>query len=315
MNIIKKKVSIIIPCYNEEENIFYSYDALNNFIDSNQFLSDYDFELIYVDDGSSDNSVNLIKQLVKINPKVKLLEFSRNFGKEIALSAGLNNCTGDCAIAFDADLQYPLEKLPEFIALWNQGYDSVIGIRDKKKTNNIIEIIGSKFYYILMNFISNTDVVSGALDFRLIDRQIIDEFNKFTERERIYRVLIDWLGFKKVYLPYKENERDFGTVSYSFSKRVKLAINSIINHSSVPMNLIGLVGGIGMVLTLPITFLIFISKLTNDPFKLNITSTVSLSIFNSLLTSLILLAMWLLSKYIGNIHNEVTNRPLYVLKK
>jgi polyisoprenyl-phosphate glycosyltransferase len=315
MPIIKKKVSIIIPCYNEEENIFYSYDALNNFIDSNQFLSDYEFELIYIDDGSSDNSVNLIKQLVKINPKVKLLEFSRNFGKEIALSAGLNNCTGDCAIAFDADLQYPLEKLPEFITLWNQGYDSVIGIRDKKKTNNIIEIIGSKFYYILMNFISNTDVVSGALDYRLIDRQIIDEFNKFTERERIYRVLIDWLGFKKVYLPYKENERDFGTVSYSFSKRVRLAINSIINHSSVPMNLIGLIGGIGMVITLPITILIFISKLINDPFKLNITSTVSISIFNSLLTSLILLAMWLLSKYIGNIHNEVTNRPLYVLKK
>jgi polyisoprenyl-phosphate glycosyltransferase len=311
----KKRISIIIPCYNEEENIFYSYDALNNYIESNKFLLDYEFELIYIDDGSNDNSVNLIKQLEAINPKVKLLKFSRNFGKEIALTAGLNNCTGDCAIAFDADLQYPLEMIPEFIKLWTQGYDSVIGIRDKKKTNNIIEIIGSKLYYILMNSISNTDVISGALDYRLVDRQIIDQFNKFTERERIYRVLIDWLGFKKVYLPYKENERDFGTVSYSFNKRVKLAINSIINHSSVPMNLIGLVGSLGMLLSLPITLIIFISKLTNDPLKLNISSAVSVSIVNSLLTSLILLAMWLLSKYIGNIHNEVTNRPLYVIKK
>jgi polyisoprenyl-phosphate glycosyltransferase len=311
----KKMISIIIPCYNEEDNIFYSFDALNNYIEADDFFLDYQFEMIYIDDGSKDSTVILLQELQKRFSQVRIIELSRNFGKEIAVSAGFANARGDAAIIMDADLQYPIDKLQEFITLWSSGYEVVIGIRDKKKTSNIIEILGSKTYYWLMNHISETDVISGALDYRMIDRKVIEQFNRFTERGRIARVLIDWLGFKRVYISYKEEYRQFGQASYSFTKRLKLAIDSILNHSKVPMNIIGLVGGLGLFISLPASIILTVSKITNDPFRLNVTTTVSLSIFNSLMTSLILMSMWLLSKYIGNIHEEVINRPLYVIKE
>ncbi|MEM1311906.1 MAG: glycosyltransferase family 2 protein [Patescibacteria group bacterium] len=312
----KKLISILIPCFNEAGNIAHSYHSILDYLNDSGLLKSYNFEIVYIDDGSLDQTIKEIKKLssskyLKIIP----LELSKNFGKEIAITAGLNCCSGSAAIMFDADMQYPIEKLAEFIDSWEVGGDIVIGVRDSKKTNNIVDRLGSSAFYFIMQKIASVEVVSGALDYRLLDRHVIDEFVKFTERGRITRFLIDWLGFKKVYIKYQEKPRKYGMPSYSFSKRVKLAINSVINHSFLPMDLIGVIGSFSFFISAVVGFVLLVFQVLNDPFDLAVTSGAKLSIFNTFLTSLVLISLWLLSKYIANIQREVINRPLYIIKK
>jgi polyisoprenyl-phosphate glycosyltransferase len=312
----KKLISVIIPCFNEEKNIRYSYETILNYISSTNLNNKYNFEIVYIDDGSLDETINEIRKLENLDQlKILPIELSKNFGKEIAITAGLNCCTGSAAIMFDADMQYPIEKFSEFLMAWENGGDIVIGIRDSKKTKSILEKSGSSMFYFLMQKISSVEIITGALDYRLLDRHVVNEFVKFTERGRITRFLIDWLGFKKVYINYVEKPREFGVASYTLTKRVKLAVNSVINHSFFPMDLIGFVGILSFFISSSVSFMIVIFRLFNDAFQLGITTGTKLSIYNTFLTSLVLISLWLLSKYISNIQREVVNRPLYIVKK
>jgi polyisoprenyl-phosphate glycosyltransferase len=307
----KQKISLIIPCFNEEENIKYAYEEIIKYLNSTDLIDLYDFEIIYIDDGSIDNTLEELKKLENTHgEKVKIIELSKNFGKEVAITAGLHICDADAAIIFDADMQYPIEKLKEFISKWEDGNEIVIGIRNKKNTKNAIEILGSKLFYMIMAKISSTEIISGALDYRLLDRQVIDEFSKFTERGRISRVLIDWMGFRKSYIYYDEKERSYGTASFNFSKRVTLAINSIINHSFFPMTFVGIIGLFTLITSVPVGIILAIAKIFGDPFKWKISGMIYLGIFNAFLTGIILISL-----YIANIQREVINRPLYIIKK
>jgi polyisoprenyl-phosphate glycosyltransferase len=309
----KKVVSFIVPCYNEELNIDAAYSHIRGFWESN--IVDFDFEIVFVDDGSRDRTVQKIAVLAQSDPRVKLIQFSRNFGKEVATTAGIGYCTGDACIMYDADLQYPIEKLPEFIAKWQAGAEVVVGIRDKKKTNNFVEILGSFLFYKTANLMAEIQIQAGALDFRLIDRVVIEEFNKFTERGRMTRALIDWLGFERDYVSYVENERFAGEASYSFNKRVKLALSTFLSTSLFPLKFAGYLGVIIILITGPLGVVMSVNKyLLGDIFGWNTTGAAQVGVLTAFLIGINLVCMGLTALYIANIHTEVANRPLYIVK-
>jgi dolichol-phosphate mannosyltransferase len=310
----KKVISLILPCYNEQDSIAFAYKQITNFWQKK--IKKYDYEIIFIDDGSYDNSLSEIQKILKKDSKVKLLEFSKNFGKEIALTAGINNCQGDSCLMLDVDLQYPIESIPDFIQKWEEGFEVVIGVRERKETKNIIEKIGSFLFYKVMGIISETMIVPGALDYRMLDRKAIDSFNRFTERGRITRNLIDWMGFKQTYILYKEKARLRGEASFTFVKRFKLAFDGFISHSLVPLKLAGYLGlfitlttGITGVFALITQIMLFYrtqSLIFSAPFLLGL--------LNSFLIGIVLICLGLMALYIANIHTEVINRPIYILR-
>ncbi|MBC7472170.1 MAG: glycosyltransferase family 2 protein [candidate division SR1 bacterium] len=309
----KKIISLIIPCFNEEQNVAQAHSHITTFWKTLKY--DFDYELVFVDDGSRDSTVLEIEKLAKKDSQVKLVQFSRNFGKEIATTAGIQNCNGDACIMYDADLQYPIEKLPDFLDKWENGADVVVGIRDKKKTNNFVEKFGSMMFYKCANLIAEVEIKAGALDFRLMDRVVIEEFSKFTERGRMTRALIDWLGFKRDYIYYTENERFAGEASYSFDKRVKLAFSTFLSTSLFPLKFAGYLGIWISIITGPLGIIFAINKyMLGDMMNWNTTGATQVGILTAFLIGINLMCMGLISLYIANIHTEVANRPLYVVK-
>src|SRR4030043_1515812 len=217
-----KLISYLIPVYNEEKNISLLYDNLKKTIGG----LDFDHEIIFVNDGSQDNSNQELTNISRQDEKIKIIEFSRNFGKEIALTAGLHHCQGDACILLDADLQHPPELIPQFLDKWQNGAEIVIGIRDNNNQETFIKKSGSYFFYKIINKISETQIIPNSTDYRLLDQAVILEFCRFTERNRIFRGLIDWLGFKRDYIYFSAPERINSKPSYSLLKLIKLALSS-----------------------------------------------------------------------------------------
>jgi len=307
-----KSISIIIPVYNEEKNIPLIYDGLKLVLQR----INYEHEIIFINDGSRDNSDKELYKLNLIDHKVKIIEFSRNFGKEIATTAGINNCHGDACILIDADLQHPPELIYKFLAKWKQGADIVIGIREKNNDEFLVKKIGSYFFYKIINRISSTKIIPNATDFRLLDKKVIIEFNKFTERSRITRGLIDWLGFKREYIHFNAPKRINGKTAYSIPKLCKLALNSFISMSLFPLKFAGYLGIFITTCAGLIGSFIFIEKfIFNDPWSLNFSGPAILAIIILFLVGIILICLGLIALYIANIHKETINRPIYVIRE
>jgi len=307
----------VTPVYNEAENVLLFFHELAKMARTVA----YRFELIFVDDGSSDNSVAVIESLadeVKDNKNIgiQLIQLSRNFGKEIATTAGIEASRGDAVIILDADLQHPIDTIPTFIEEWKKGYEVVIGVRNTDGHGNPVKKLGSEVFYKIMNRISETKIVPHSTDFRLLDRKVVVAFRKFTERQRITRGLIDWLGFKRGYVRFETRERAHGQPSYSTKKLVKLALNSVTTHSLFPLRLAGYVGTIFMVFFgLAGLFTYIEVYLMADPWELKITGTALLGMLVLFAIGIVLSSLGLIALYIANIHGEVANRPLYVVSK
>jgi len=309
-----KTISIIVPAYNEAENIRPLCEKLETVLSS--LGNAYTFEILFVNDGSKDSTIDEIKKLSEKNPRIRYIDFSRNFGKEIATTAGLNLCSGDACIMVDADLQHPAELIPEFVRKWEEGHEVVVGVRKSSKSDSWIKKAGSKLFYAILNGIIETKVVPNSTDFRLLDRVVINEFNRFTEENRMTRGLIDWLGFKRTYIYFEANDRLHGTASYSFWKLVRLAFNSFISLSLIPLKLAGYLGIFITTISGISGFYILLGKYI---FRAHFASTFSdaenLAIFIVFLVGIILMSIGLISLYIANIHREVLNRPLYVIRE
>lgn len=311
---MSKLVSIIVPVHNEQDNLKQLYQALNS--QFKQIGLDFDFEILLINDGSNDNSQQIIDELSKLDHRVKSIEFARNFGKEIATTAGLNNCHGDSAIMIDADLQHPVEMIPEFLDKWQLGADIVIGLRKNGKRKGIIKKIGSLVFYQLMNIFGETKISAKATDYRLIDRKVINEFNRFTERNRITRGLLDWLGFKKDYVYFDPNPRFKGEATYSKLKLIKLALTAFVSHSLFPLRVAGYLGILIITFSGPLGLFIFLDRyIFNDITGYNFSGPAILAVLNLFMTGIILSCLGLIALYIGNIQNETTNRPLYVVRE
>jgi len=308
----KPLISVIIPVYNEADNIPIFFASLAKVLSPT--ASKYDWEIIFVDDGSRDASVAQLRKL--IDSRVRVLEFSRNFGKEAALSAGLNQARGEAAIMVDADMQHPVELIPEFIKKWEAGAEVVVGIRKTNRAAGLMKRFGSCVFYKIMRRISAVEIKPNETDFRLIDREVIDAFNRLTETGRMTRALINWLGFKRDYIYFEANERTNGRAGYSFSKLVSLALNSFVSLSLLPLKLAGYLG-VFIVLAVGIFgFYVFIGKYIFEwAFPSSFSGSAQLALLITFLVGVILSSLGLVALYVAQIHNEILGRPLYIIRR
>jgi glycosyltransferase involved in cell wall biosynthesis len=306
-------ISVIIPMKDEEENIAELYEQLRRVFHK---LSKYTYEFIFVDDGSSDTSVSTIQALTVIDPKVQVVRLARNFGKEIATTAGLNHAKGEAAVIIDADLQHPPALIPELIDKWQEGYDVVIGRSRSPKHVSFWKRLTAHLFYKLINRISNVELNPDATDFRLLDRVVIDQFNRFTERNRMTRALIDWLGYSRTYVDFVTAKRHRGQASYGFKSLMQLAMNSMISLSFFPLRLAGYVGLFITTCSSALGIFVIIDKyILNDPLKLRPSGSAQLAILLLFMVGIVLICLGLIALYIANIYGEVANRPLYVEKR
>jgi polyisoprenyl-phosphate glycosyltransferase len=307
----RRHISIIIPAHNEEINVPLVFDAV---YDVMQPL-DFDFDITFINDGSTDATQTAIDALVASHPEAKSINFSRNFGKEAATTAGINECVSDALICLDADLQHPPTLIPEFIRAWENGAEIVVGVRNETKSDSILKRLGSKLYYHIMNSIAETEIIPRATDFRLIDRVVIDEFNRLNEHNRITRGLIDWLGFTRAYCYFDAQDREHGEASYTLKSLLNLALSSFINHSHVPLKLAGYVGVVITTLSSLLGLIMFLDRYIFTDWDMNFSGTAILANITLFLVGIIMMSLGLLSFYIAHIHHETQNRPLYIIRR
>lgn len=310
---MQKTISIIVPVYNEEKNIPLLYEAL---LDAWKQLPSYTYELIFVDDGSRDGSVRAITLLAEKDPQVKLIEFSRNFGKEMATTAGIEAATGDAVMMIDADLQHPPAHIPEFVEKWEEGAEVVVGMRTANASDRFATRLGSKIFHTISGLISETTIMKGETDFRLMDRVVVDAFKNLSEHERMTRSLINWLGFKRDIVSFEAPARMHGEAQYSTFRLIHLALHSFISHSLLPLRLAGYLGLIITFFSGLFGIIVFIERyLFQDALGWSITGTAQLAIINVFLIGIVLVCLGLIALYVGTIHTEVSGRPLYVVRK
>lgn len=315
-----KKISVVVPVYNEEKGIchFLSKDLIPEL---NRLEDKYNFELILVNDGSSDNTLAILQSFINDNKKIlnspiKLIAFARNFGKEIALSAGIKESTGDAVLTIDADGQQPPKEIHKFIKSWEKGNEIIVGVRDHFTKHGLIPRLGSKMFYKLFRIMGNKDTVPGSTDFRLMDREVVDEYNKFTEHNRITRGLIDWMGYKKEYINYVYGNRFAGKPSYTFKKLFKLAIDSFVSMSDTPLVIFGYLGSLISIFSALLGLFIIINQyVLGDPLRLYWNGAVQMTVFITFLIGLVMISQYVTALYISHIHSETQNRPLYIISK
>jgi len=307
----KKLISLLIPVYNEEKNIPILYHETEKTIAKH--LEKYNFEYIFVDDGSSDESVKILEFYAKKDPKIKIIELSKNFGKEIALTAGIHYVDSDALVIMDADLQHPPKLISTFIQKWEEGYEIVATKRTKIENRSFIKKIGSILFYKLINMISETEMIEGSTDFRLLDKVVVFSLKNFTERNRLVRGIIDWMGFKKIYINFKAPDRLNGEAGYTVYKLFKLAVNGFTSFSLFPLKLAGYLGVLISTVFGTLFGWMLIDKYILD--KHSFSPIAYVIVANSFLMGIVLMALGMIALYIGYIHTEVTNRPLFIIRK
>lgn len=302
-------LSIIVPCYNEEETVELFYNTTEKI---RQELS-MEFEYIFVNDGSRDETLIRLRNLAKKNSNVRYLSFSRNFGKEAALYAGLKAATGDLIAVMDADLQDPPELLPEMImSVELDDYDCIGTRRTTRKGEPPIRSFFAKMFYRIVNRIGEVEMVDGARDYRLMTRQMVNSILELSEYNRFSKGLFSWVGFKTKYICFENRERVAGKTSWSFWKLFKYSIDGIINFSEAPLNIASFIGAFscaGSVLAM--IFIIIKTLIFNDPTS-GWPSLVSIILF---MGGLQLLCIGIIGKYIGKIFLETKKRPIYIVKE
>ncbi len=298
-------ISIIIPVYNESDNISFIYNKLIN------ILTHIEFEIIFVNDGSIDKSLGNIIELAKLDDRVKYISFSRNFGHQNAIRAGFKYSNGDGIITLDCDGQHPVELINEMISLWNNDFKIVNTIRLDDNTQ-LFKKTTSRFFYKLINFMSDIDIKSGSADFRLIDRSVLSIINNFSEDNLFVRGIISWIGFKQTNLYYNANKREFGISKFSISKMFNLAINGILSFSIKPLRLSTYIG----VVIAFFSFLYGIYALYMKIFtNVSIQGWSSILIMVTFIGGIQLIMIGILGEYIGKLFLESKKRPQYIIEK
>lgn len=300
-------ISYIVPAFNEALVI----EAFLTALDAKAKELSQHYEIIVIDDASQDATFDKIIPLTETNP-IKVLKFSRNFGKEIALSAGLEHCQGDVAILIDGDFQHPVETIPQFLDHWAKGYDMAYGIRKNREHESAIKRSFARFFYRLMTKITKVSIPPNAGDFRLLDRCIIDAINTIEERSRFMKGIYAWVGFKSIGVEFDVKKRAGGKSSWNFGSLAELAITGITSFSEIPLRFWGF---IGLIISL-ISFLYAVYIICETLFfGVSTPGFATLIVAIMFLGGIQLLSIGILGEYIGRIFNEVKQRPLYILAK
>lgn len=306
-----KLLSVIVPCYNEEENVPFFYEEfLKN--DGSLTEKEITWEILYVDDGSKDGTVAEVKKLHAKDERVHLLSFSRNFGKEAAMYAGLQKAKGDYVVIMDADLQDPPSLLPQMLAYLEEGYDSVATRRVSRKGEPPIRSFFARRFYRLMKRISRTEIMDGARDYRLMTRQMVDAILAMPEYNRFTKGIFGWVGFKTKWLEFENVERLKGETKWNFWKLLLYSIDGITAFSTAPLSFAAVMGVLFCVLAfILIVFIVIRTLIFGDP----VSGWPSMICIMSLISGVQLFCLGIVGQYLAKTYMEVKQRPIYLLKE
>ena len=308
----KKLISIISPAYNEEKNII---PMISEVVGVMRSLSQkYDYEYFLIDDGSTDATWKTILAAAKKDKKIKGLSLSRNFGQQLAITAGLDLVKGDAVIYCDSDLQHPPSLFPELISLWEKGARIVHTIRTDTADKRISKKIFSRIFYFIANFLSDTPIKHGMADFKLLDREVYKVIGQMREKNRFLRGMIPWLGFSSAVVEYKARKRIAGTPWYDLKRNIDFAKIGIMSLSTKPLILIGYLGLALTILSFLAMFISFITMVVKSDFRY-ISPVLILIMFNTFLFGIVLSCLGVVALYISFLHQEIINRPLYLISK
>ena len=304
-----KKITILVPAYNEEDALPLLYERVNKIMNK---MKNYDFELLFVNDGSKDNTLNEIKKLREQDKRISYVDFSRNFGKEIGMIAGLDYATGDCVIIMDADLQDPPELIPQMVELWEQGYDDVYAQRKSRKGETWLKKITSKMYYKVLQSLTRVPIQKDTGDFRLLDRRCVNALKKMRETSRCSKSMFSWIGYNKKAILYDRDPRVAGKTKWNYMKLIDLAIDGITAFTTSPLRISTFLS-IPTFLALLIYFIYVIVKCCRLHIAIQaFQATILLILF---FAGVQIILIGIMGEYLGRIFNESKQRPLYLVNE
>lgn len=299
-------LSVIIPAYNEEKMIARAAEAITGILDE-QGISR---EIIFVNDGSGDATWECICREHDRDPGIRGISFSRNFGKEAAVFAGLAECKGDCAVVIDCDLQHPPEKIPEMYALWEQGYEIVEGVKADRGKESPAHRFAARCFYLLISNATRIDM-SNASDFKLLDRKVVNALLNMTERDAFFRAMSSWVGFKSTQISYNVREREAGESAWSVRSLIVYAISNITSYTSLPLQFVTMLGIVMLVLGIGISIQSLYKWYTGSALE-GFTTVIILQCFSS---SFIMISLGIIGYYISKIYEGIQGRPRYIISE
>lgn len=305
-----KKISVVIPVYFEEEVVNECYNRTKSVLEG---LEKYEYEIIFVNDGSQDKTLEMLEEIAKDNKNVKVISFSRNFGHQAAVTCGLKYTTGDAVAIMDADMQDPPEVILDMIKLWEAGNEVIYAKRKTRKGETRFKLFTAKMFYKVLNGLSDVEIPKDTGDFRLADKKVIDVINSLPEHNKFLRGLFSWVGFKQIPFEYERKERFAGKTKYPLKKMLKLASDGITSFSTKPLKVLGALG----IMSIIVSIILLIYAIISYVFRLNSLTPgwTSLMVTITFLGGMQLLSIWLISEYIGKIYDESKGRPEYIIDK
>ena len=306
-----KKISVIVPMYYEEEVAEECYKRLKKVLEG--LAEKYEYEIIFINDGSKDKTLNILENIAKKNKNVKIVSFSRNFGHQCAVTAGLKYITGDAIVIIDADLQDPPELIPEMVKLWEDGNDVIYGKRKSRAGESKFKLLTASMFYKTLNALSDVSIPKDTGDFRLVDRKVVEVINSLPEHNKFLRGLFSWVGFKQTPFEYERKERVAGKTKYPLGKMLKLAQDGIFSFSTKPLRIVGTMGIISILISIIILVYSILSYFFNwNDLAAGWTSTMVTMTF---LGGMILISLWMIGEYVGRIYDETKRRPEYIIER
>ncbi len=305
---MQKDISVIIPIYYEEDNIYPLYNRLIKVLKENMALN---YEIIFVNDGSKDNSVNIIEKLIIKDQSVRLIDFSRNFGHQIAVTAGIDQSNGRVVVLIDADLQDPPELIEEMYQKYLEGYDVVYAKRKDRIGESFFKKFTAKMFYKLLNLITEINIPLDTGDFRLMSSRVVDQLKKMPEKNRFIRGMVTWIGFEQTYIEYDRDKRYSGETGYSLMKMTNFSLDGITSFSTFPLKIATIMGSIISVISfIYILNIVYLKFFTNS----TVPGWSSLMVSTLFLGGFILLTLGIMGEYIARIYKELKRRPHYIIK-
>lgn len=299
-------LSVVVPVFNEGKTIHVFYERMKKVMDS---IEDMTYELVFVDDGSRDDSYEKLVRIAERDECVKVVKLSRNFGHQVAVTAGLDSARGDAVVIIDADLQDPPEVIPRFLEKWGEGYDVVYGVREKREGETAFKLLTASLFYRVLKRLTNIDIPVDVGDFRLMSRKVVDKFLQLRERDRFIRGLVSWIGFRQTGVLYKRDKRFAGETKYPLGKMIKFALDGITSFSSAPLKLATWLGYLSSSLAIFYTVVVVIEKFMG----ITVPGFASIMVGMLFLGGVQLICVGIIGEYIGRIYTETKGRPIYVL--
>jgi len=302
-----KKVSLLIPAYNEEDTIPLLYDELNKVLET---IPGYEFEILFVNDGSSDNTLNILRNMQQRDTRINYISFSRNFGKETAMAAGFDYVTGDAAVILDADLQDPPELIGEMIKYWEDGYDDVYAKRRSREGETWLKKITSAAFYKLLQKMTKIPIQEDTGDFRLLDRRAIESLKKLREKQRYTKGMFSWIGFNKKEILFDRKPRAAGKTKWNYLKLFNLALEGVTSFTTSPLRISAIIGILVSIFSMIYMVIVLIKSLIwKDPVQ----GYPSMMVTILFLGGVQLVSLGIIGEYVGRIFNETKYRPLYII--